>query len=82
MAENEAGLFDALGEKCGGICLSNGVTENGEKKEKKSNGVNNLNKDSPGRPQNNVEPDDLKPKKAGGTITKTGKISKTTKHKQ
>merc|ERR1712156_113431 len=59
--------------------LTNGVTENGEKKEKKSNGVNNLNKDSPGRPQNNVEPDDLKPKKAGSTITKTGKISKTTK---
>lgn len=64
--------------------LTNGVTENGEKtkaekKEKKPNGVNNLNKDSQGRPQNNVEPDDLKPKKAGNTITKTGKISKTTK---
>merc|ERR1712223_1582605 len=59
--------------------LTNGVTENGEKKEKKSNGVNNLSKDSPGRPQNNVEPDDLKPKKAGSMITKTGKISKTTK---
>ena len=72
--EQESDLKHSRGED-----LTNGVTENGEKKEKKSNGVNNLNKDSQGRPQNNVEPDDLKPKKAGGTITKTGKISKTTK---
>merc|ERR1712223_2258312 len=77
--EQESDLKHSRGED-----LTNGVTENGEKtkaekKEKKSNGVNNLNKDSAGRPQNNVEPDDLKPKKAGSIITKTGKILKTTK---
>ena len=64
--------------------LTNGVTENGQKtkaenKDKKTNGVNNLNKDSAARPQNNLESDEVKTKKAGSTITKTGKITKTAK---
>merc|ERR1712037_157797 len=64
--------------------LTNGVTENGQKtkaenKEKKLNGVNNLNKDSAARPQNNLESDEVRTKKAGSTITKTGKITKTAK---
>merc|ERR1712037_1019970 len=65
--------------------LTNGVTENGQKtkaenKEKKLNGVNNLNKDSAAQPQNNLESDEVRTKKAAGsTITKTGKITKTAK---
>jgi len=64
--------------------LTNGVTENGQKtkaenSEKKLNGVNNLNKDSAARPQNNLESDEVRTKKAGSTITKTGKITKTAK---
>jgi len=64
--------------------LTNGVTENGQKtkaenKDKKLNGVNNLNRDSAARPQNNLESDEVKTKKAGSTITKTGKITKTAK---
>ena len=64
--------------------LTNGVTENGQKtkaehKEKKLNGVNNLNKDSAAPPQNNLESDEIRSKKAGSTITKTGKITKAAK---